>query len=864
MALITAHIAHHTARLARPFVTARGEVTKRPAALLRLTCGQDAGFGEACPLEGFSTEGFAEAAQGLTDAARRLEGRAVPATLAEAEALAEEVSAGIRSVRYAVECALLGLMSHRAGIPLARLLNPAAREGVEVNATLGAADAARCYAQALGAASEGYRCFKVKVGAGTLAQDMARVRAVREAVGDAAVLRLDANGAWGVEEAAFALAELARYGVSLVEQPAGSVAACGEVRGRVRVRIAADEAVRSEADALDALGYVDVLVLKPALLGGLLVAQRIHALALARGVRCIVTTLLDGVVGRTGALQLACALDELEGACGLATGALMEGDAASGPPVERGWMGLPAGAGLGVVPEVRWREPDATRELKGTLVPNPLLQRERWMADHAALVSEAGVWSYARLGQEARRVAAGLMARGVAAGEVVGVVGASSAAMVATLHGISLAGCVIAALHPRLTGEEAARLAWRAGCAVVLADAAWLRERPEFTDVACGAPVVGLAEVVAGCAPAERVATHVGCDEPHALLFTSGTTGTPKMAILTWGNQLFSAMGSAGALGHLPGDVWGAPLPLCHVGGLAVLMRCAVLGTTVRLYERFDAAEVADALVSGELTLVSLVSRMCWDVVEALGSRRPSERVRGVLLGGGAIPAELLEACAAAGLKVAPTYGMTEGCSQLVTGSFEEVGAARTNAPIVWTELRVEGEESTGELSVKGPTVSPGYARVRRPGEPICVDEALSVREGGWFGTGDWVELGAGGLKVLERRTDLIVSGGENVYPAEVEGCLRAHGAVAEACVVGLPDVRWGARVAAVLVARGEQAPDAELEAHCRAKLAGFKTPRVYRWWEELPRSSLDKVSRSQVRERLMRELEATRGEETP
>jgi O-succinylbenzoic acid--CoA ligase len=376
--------------------------------------------------------------------------------------------------------------------------------------------------------------------------------------------------------------------------------------------------------------------------------------------------------------------------------------------------------------------------------------------------------------------------------------------------------------------------------------------------------VVGLGALVRDQAPAERVCEHVGCDEPHALLFTSGTTGTPKMAILTWGNQLFSATGSAAALGHLPDDVWGAPLPLCHVGGLAVLMRCAVLGTTVRLYERFDAAQVADALVAGSVTLVSLVSRMCWQVVEALGERRPAGRVRGVLLGGGPIPAELLEACARVGLKVAPTYGMTEGCSQLVTGRFEEIGAARTNVPIVWTELHTTTGEAPGELFVRGPTVSPGYARARRPGELVEVDAGSSVREDGWFGTGDWVELGARGLRVLDRRTDLIVSGGENVYPAEVEEALRGHPAVSEACVVGLPDVEWGQRVAAVLVARGARASDAEMTAHCRAKLAGYKAPRVFQWWEELPRSSLDKISRAQVRERLVRELEATRSVETP
>jgi O-succinylbenzoic acid--CoA ligase len=421
---------------------------------------------------------------------------------------------------------------------------------------------------------------------------------------------------------------------------------------------------------------------------------------------------------------------------------------------------------------------------------------------------------------------------------------------------VSYAGAVIAAVHPRLTTGEAVGLLRRAGCARVICDEAWRTAHPEVDEEAVGAPLLALEELLyAAPLERERVASHVELSAPHSLLYTSGTTGAPKMAMLTWGNQLWAATGSAVALGHLPGDVWGAPLPLCHVGGLAIVMRCVTLGTTIRLYgARFDASRVADDIAGGRISLVSLVPTMCWQVLEALGSRRADPRFRGILLGGGPIPPTLLNACAERELPVAPTYGMTEGCSQLVTARLDERGASRRNAPLVWTELAIAGDTERGELLVSGPTVSPGYIADRRPGEPIRVVSGRD--EAGWLATGDWVELGPRGLQVLDRRTDLIVSGGENVYPAEVEAALLVVEGVAQACVVGLPDERWGHKVVAVLVGHAD---DQEVIARCRAQLAGYKQPRELYWWEELPRSSLDKVSRSQVRERLLRELDASR-----
>jgi o-succinylbenzoate---CoA ligase len=310
-------------------------------------------------------------------------------------------------------------------------------------------------------------------------------------------------------------------------------------------------------------------------------------------------------------------------------------------------------------------------------------------------------------------------------------------------------------------------------------------------------------------------------DDPAILVHTSGTTSAPKPIRLTYGNWLWSALGSAAALGVDPDERWLCTLPLSHVGGLSILLRSAIYGTTAVVHERFDTERVLAELRRPDgPTVVSLVPTTLARLLDA-GLREPPA-LRWALLGGAPLPPALLERAAQAGVPVAPTYGLTEACSQVATAG----------VPLFCTRVELDGPD--GEILVSGPTVSPDAATDER----------------GRLHTGD---LGAfdddGLLRIVGRKADTIVTGGENVAPAEVEAVLEAHPAVAEAGVTARPDDEWGEAVVALVRLRaGADAEPLDLLDHCRAHLARFKVPKdIQLIAEPLPRTPSGKLLRREL-----------------
>jgi O-succinylbenzoic acid--CoA ligase len=321
-------------------------------------------------------------------------------------------------------------------------------------------------------------------------------------------------------------------------------------------------------------------------------------------------------------------------------------------------------------------------------------------------------------------------------------------------------------------------------------------------------------------APADaELRTAFDPDAVHTLIRTSGTTGDAKAVELTFANHAASALASAGGLGVEAGDRWLCPLPLHHVGGLNVLIRSAINRTTVVLHERFDVARVKATFEAGEVTLASLVPTMLVRLRAAGLNSAP--RLRAIALGGGPIPPGLLDWAAEAGIPVVPVYGMTESCSQVVAGS--------PGRPLPGVELQVAPD---GEILVRGAMVAPAEAA-----------------PDGWLHTGDLGRLDEdGGLQILGRLKELIVTGGENVAPLEVEQALLAHPAVTDAGVAGLPDPDWGEAVTAFVVLRAP-ADAEELRGWCRERLAPFKVPKAINAVQRLPRNAGGKLLRDRLSE---------------
>lgn len=485
---------------------------------------------------------------------------------------------------------------------------------------------------------------------------------------------------------------------------------------------------------------------------------------------------------------------------------------------------------------------------------DPLANRAALSPDRPALVGPDATWTFSEWHRRADAVAARLRHAGVRSGDRVALLGWNSLAFGAAVFGASRAGGVVAPLNARLTPTE---LAWQLddlGASALIFDADCAPVAQELGGERTTLALISLEEAVAEPGPTEPPAL-VDLAAVHTIVYTSGTTGRPRGAMLTWGSHIWSALASAMNLGLRDTDRWLVCLPMFHVGGLSLLFKGVLYGMPLVVHRSFDAHQANRAIDEDGVTMVSVVATMLQRMLEARGERPYPPALRCVLLGGGPAPAPLLEACVRRGVPVVPTYGLTEAASQVAT--MPPGDAARrpgsSGRPLPGVELRVVREDGSdaavgepGVILVRGPIVMAGYWN--RP------DASAAALENGWLRTGDIGFLDAEGyLYVLDRRDDLIITGGENVYPAEVEAALLAHPAVAEAGVVGVPDERWGHAVAAAVVLKpGARAGASDIAAFCRDRLAGYKVPSIIRFVDSLPRTAAGKVQRHLLRERLL------------
>ena len=478
----------------------------------------------------------------------------------------------------------------------------------------------------------------------------------------------------------------------------------------------------------------------------------------------------------------------------------------------------------------------------------------RWLADRARLTPQrvaidhvGRTVTYAELDALANHLADLLTDRGVARGDRGATLTRNSIEHVAAFFACARAGFVLAPLSWRLAPAE---IAYQLDDAD---PAAFLVERA-YADVAAAA--LSEAAVRVEAAPIEashKVSPGVSLDEardddPLLLVYTSGTTGKPKGAVLTHANCFWTNLGFDLATGVSGDDVVLQVLPQFHCGGWNVQPLLAWWkGASVVLERAFEPARCLRLIEEKRVTtMMGVPANYLFMSHEPEFERADLSSLRRAVVGGAPMPEPLLETWRRRSVAIVQGYGLTEAAPNVLCLPPEDAArkAGFAGKPYPFVDVRLSG---AGELQVRGPNVFTGYWRNAEATEAAFVD--------GWLATGDVAECDDEGyFRIVGRLKDMYISGGENVYPAEVEAVLHEHPAVADAAVVGVDDARWG-EAGVAFVVLGETAGVEELRDWCARRLASFKVPRDVRFVDELPRSAMGKLLKDELRARAVQEV---------
>jgi len=458
--------------------------------------------------------------------------------------------------------------------------------------------------------------------------------------------------------------------------------------------------------------------------------------------------------------------------------------------------------------------------------------------DGIAVVDGSTRWTWPDLDRRADDVATALGHAGVRVGAHVGLLAGPSPDAIAAFHGIARTGAVAAVLPANLTDAELNVATADMAVGVVLVDR---DHRAAFT---APCETIQLEDIPPGGAGPTIAEVHA--QAPAVIVLTSGTTDRPKAAVLAGAALAASAQAWLAALP--PATGWLLAVGLGHVAGLGVVWRAALGRMPLVVVERPSAEAILGALRNepypSHVSLVPTTLARLLDLADAT----PPGSLRAVPLGGGPVDPALVRRAIAAGWPVVPTYGLTEAGSGVTALPTAEAAAHPGSAgrPLPGVRIRIDDpdRDGIGEILVDTPSRFSGYL-----GDATAADPATTID--GWIRTGDHGRLDEDGrLTVVDRRTDRIVRGGENVSPAEVEAVLRRHPAIADAAVIARPDPVYGQVPVAVVVVRdGATEPtDDALAAYCREQLARFKIPVAFDRRSSLPRTASGKLRRAELR----------------
>jgi O-succinylbenzoic acid--CoA ligase len=472
------------------------------------------------------------------------------------------------------------------------------------------------------------------------------------------------------------------------------------------------------------------------------------------------------------------------------------------------------------------------------LFSNFLRDRASLMPDKLALEFEDQKWTFHQMDEAAIYYGEKLKAVGIHHGETIAFYGKNSPETIFIIHALFYIGAKILFLNTRLTNHE---LDWQLQHAKV--EKLVSCKKIQFDHV----KTISIEDLHHVIGMNFTIKENFESDEVATIMYTSGTTGHPKAVLQSYGNHFHSAVSSCENLGLDGSDKWLCITPLYHISGLSIVFRSAIIGLSVYLQASFDVVATNHSIEEEGVTIASVVANSLGRMMNEV-THYP-KNFKGMLLGGGPASAELLKRCSDYGVAVFLSYGMTETCSQIVTLRPEDVHRKMGSAgrPISGCEVKIIKDNSkcqpglSGEIAVKGPNVTKGY----------LYGEKSESFQNGWFYTGDIGYLDEEGfLFVQDRRSDLIISGGENVYPAEIESVLMSYPNVMDVGVVGYDDEKWGS-VPVAFVVLDKLISIEDLSCFCQKRLAKYKVPKKFFIVKELPRNATGKLLRKELREKL-------------
>lgn len=479
---------------------------------------------------------------------------------------------------------------------------------------------------------------------------------------------------------------------------------------------------------------------------------------------------------------------------------------------------------------------------------------------------------YAAFAGRIRHTSRRLAALGVGRGDMVAYLGRNHPEMLALLFACARCGALVVPLNWRHAAPEHTRVLANCSPRAILVDATFTERAQSLRDDHPGMIWTTLGDVPAGwiawddldVTPAtERASLSAGSlEDPVLVCYTSGSTGAPKGVVLTQSALFWNALNSTHMHDLTSSDRILTTLPLFHVGGLNILTLPAFhAGASVFLHELFDPLAAIEAIERERITLTVLVPAQLTAMMDHPRWRQADlSSLRMITTGSTIVSESFIRRVNDRGLRLVQVYGSTETCpiATYVRAENADRKAGAAGLPALHCEVRVVDAEDKdlpagqdGEIVVRGPNVSRGYCKA-----PAATSEAF---RGGWYHSNDLGHFDDEGyLYVVSRKTDMIISGGENIYPAELENILLECSAILEACIVGRPDERWGeALVAIVVLQPGARMTEADVMALLHDRIARYKHPREIRFADALPRTALGKVMRAEVLKAVSATVEA-------